>query len=113
MLLLAVVEQALAVVGGQHDQRVVVAAELAQSVEQPADRGVGGGDLAVVGRAVARALGLGRRPGRVRLVEVDEEEEAAGPATPRATSSARVTVSRPARCTSPTALAPAAVATSS
>ena len=53
MLLLAVVEEPLAVVREQHDERVVVAAELAQPVEQGADGGVGRGDLAVVGRAVA------------------------------------------------------------
>ena len=75
MLLLAVVEEPLAVVGGEHDERVVVAAELAEPVEQLAERRVGRGDLALVGRAVARALGRGRRPGRVRLVEVDEQEE--------------------------------------
>ena len=78
VLRLAVVVEPFAVVRDEHHQRLVVAAELAQPLEQLAERRVGRRDLALVRRAVARELVRRGCPGRVRLVEVDEEEE--GPA---------------------------------
>ena len=72
MLLLAVVAQPFAVVGGHRDQEPALAG--LQAIQQPAHQLVGVGDLAVVGVAA----GVARRRGvrGVRLVEVEEGEEA-------------------------------------
>ena len=76
MLLLAVVQQALAVVGGHGDDRAVVEARAAQARQQTTDELVRVGHFPVVGIGVL-AVPLGRRVRRVRLVEVEEREEAA------------------------------------
>ena len=76
VLLLAVVAEPLAVVGGDDHERAVVERRVcAQVVEQLAHDGVGGGHLAVVRGAVARAERLRRVPRDVRLVDVEEVEE--------------------------------------
>ncbi len=75
MLVLAVVAEALAVVGEQDDERLVVDPQLLEPRDEAADDGVGGGDVAVVLVGVARGEGLGRRVRGVGLVEVEEEEE--------------------------------------
>ena len=72
---LAVIHQALAVVGEQNDHRVPVEAQFLEPPNQLADHRVGGGDLAVVGIAVAFGERRRRRVGGVRLVEVEEQEE--------------------------------------
>ena len=75
MLVLAVVAEALAVVGEKNDERAVVeAARLQKRDEAPHDL-VGGRDLAVVGALRVAALeGLRRLVRRVRLVEMEEGE---------------------------------------
>ena len=77
MLLLTLVAQPLAVVGEQHDERLVPAPEALQLLEQLPHHRVGGRDLSVVRLAVARGERLGRLVGGVRLVEVQEEQERA------------------------------------
>ena len=57
MLLLAVVAQALAVVGEQHDQGAVIEAEVAEALHQPAKRLVSRSDLAVVRRERSNRAG--------------------------------------------------------
>ena len=85
VLLLAVVAQTLAVIGEQDDERAIVDAEGAELVDQFTDDAVRGRNLAVVGQRVARAIGLRRLIGGVRLVQVKEQEEwlAGGGAEPR------------------------------
>ena len=73
MLLLAVVEQALAMVGGHGQDHLVEEATSLQALEQPAEELVRVADLSVVG--VRPAMTLGRGVGGVRLVEVEEGEE--------------------------------------
>ncbi len=75
VLVLAVVAQTLAVVGEQDDERALVEPAAIELGEEIADQRVGGGDLAVVGVGVARAPGFGWAVGRVRLVEMEQEEE--------------------------------------
>ena len=74
MLLLAVVAQALAVIRGDDDHRLVVGLLLPQPVQEAPDQLVGVGDLAVVGVGEL-AVRRGRVVGRVRLVEMQEGEE--------------------------------------
>ena len=74
---LAVVAQALAVVGGEDDERALEQPLLAKPRREPPDHLVGVGDLGQVRLArIARGEGLGRVVGRVRVVEVDPGEEA-------------------------------------
>jgi hypothetical protein len=77
VLLLAVVPQPLAVIRHQEDRRLLVETEVAQPSQQLAHHPVGGGDLAVVGRLVARGERLRRFVGQVGLEQVEEEEERA------------------------------------
>ena len=66
---LVVLAQPFAVIGGDHDQRVVKVAGLAQRVEHAAEFAVDERGLAVVGRGGER---LGKRRGRfVRAVRVE------------------------------------------
>ena len=83
---LAVLAQALAVVGRHHQERVVPQPQAAQGLVQAAHELVRPRDLAVVGPArVSAGVGLGRLVGIVRVVEVDPREERARPAFPPAT----------------------------
>ena len=73
---LPVLAQALAVVGGHEEERVVPQAESAESVVEAPHELVGEGHLAVVQPCgVARRVGLGRLVGVVRIVEVQPEED--------------------------------------
>ena len=75
MFSLAVVTETLPVVGEEHDQRLIVDAEIAQFVEKIADHCVGRRHLTVVRRLVARRV-LGRRVvGGVGLEDVEEQKE--------------------------------------
>ncbi len=78
---LAMLAETFAVIRGEDDNGVGELAAGLEEVEQPADFGVGIGDLAVV-EPVAKLHVVGRR-GRLRLVRVEEvdkgEEGAAGP----------------------------------
>ncbi len=75
---LAVLAQALAVVGGHRHRRLAVEAAAAELLEDAPHLLVDGGDLAVVGAAgVAGAPGRRRGIGRVGVVEVHPEEERA------------------------------------
>ena len=71
---LAVLTERLAVIGGQHHQRRTPVA-FEEGLEQRRQKAVGGRDLAEV-RIVTevRGKGLGRRIGRVRVVEMHPEE---------------------------------------
>ena len=76
MLLLPVLIQPFAMVGEQHDRGAIVDPLPLQVVEELADDRVRRGDLAVVRRARVLAAKFGsRRVRRVRLEEVEEEEE--------------------------------------
>ena len=69
------------------------AARCEERLQQRAERGVGGRDLAVVGRAgEARGERLGRRVGAVRLVEVHPAERRAPGGPRRSRPCARATV---------------------
>ena len=92
---LAVVAEALAVVGGEHDEGVAVLPAGEERLEEGRERGVGRGHLAVVGARHAAAPVEGRRVGRVGLVEVDPAEPGPGVAWSQARAAA--TVSGPAR----------------
>ena len=73
---LAVLAEALAVIGGDRDDRVREAPAALEAREQAAELLVHVGDLAVVGpRREARREGLRRLVGRVRVVVVDPQEE--------------------------------------
>ena len=77
---LTVLAQALAMIGGrQHDHRVGRPRPL-DRVEKHADLGIGKGDLAIVRPpAEAAQVRLGRRVGRMRIEQVQPEEERPGP----------------------------------
>ena len=75
VLLLAMVAEPLAVVGDEEDDRAVIDTRAAELAEELSDHRVARRDLAVVGSAVAAAEGLGRLIRRVRLVDVQEQEE--------------------------------------
>ena len=77
VLRFAVVAEAFAVVREDEDRRPLVLAALPQAVEEAAERGVGGGDLAVVRIGEARPERLGRGVRRVWLEQVDEQEPGA------------------------------------
>ncbi len=73
---LAVLAEALAVVGGDDQQRAFEQRRAAQPVDQAAHHGVGVLDLAQVRLAgVARGVGFGRLVGRMRIVEMHPGEE--------------------------------------
>ena len=78
MLILAVIVQTFAVIGADDDDGALVDPLRLQVIEQLADDGVGGGDLAVVGIRVAAAERLGRVVRNVRLVDVEEVEKRRG-----------------------------------
>ena len=67
---LAVLAEALAVIGGDDDQRAIELAGGAQIRQQPADHRVGVGDLGVV-RLVLRRVRLRGAVGFVRIVEMN------------------------------------------
>ena len=73
VLLLAVIAETLAVIGQQHDRRLLVEGRRAQPIEQASDDLVRVSDLAVVRfvRRETRRRGIGF----VRLVDVKEQEE--------------------------------------
>jgi len=76
---LAVLAQALAVVGGDGDDRAGREAPALERGEETPHLGVGEGDLAVVGApGMARGPGGGWRVRGVGVVEVDPEEEGPG-----------------------------------
>ena len=75
VLLLSVVPEPFPVVGDQEDDRAVVEAVALEPADQLPDDGVGRRDLGVVGHSVAAAERLGRLVGKMRLVDVHEEEE--------------------------------------
>ncbi len=72
---LAVLAERLAVVRGEDDERVGVVRAVERRLKEWRERGVGGGDLAEVGRgAISRGERLRRRVREVRLVEVHPRE---------------------------------------
>ncbi len=73
--LLAVLAEALAVIGGDHDESSPGEPERVDLVEQDAEPAVGRGDLGVVRRGGAQAVGDRRFVGLVRVEEVDPEKE--------------------------------------
>ena len=73
MLLLSVIAEPLSVIRGNGDDRMVVTPHRPQGVEEPAHDLVGVGDIAVVGRGVAR-MPARRIVGRVRFVQVEKRE---------------------------------------
>ena len=75
MLVLAVIAEPFAVIGEKNDRAAIVEGLVLQERNEAADDRVRGGDIAVVRRAVARVKRLGRVVGRVRLVDVEEEEK--------------------------------------
>ena len=95
VLVLAVLAEALPVVGGHHHDRAVQEPAAVELVQQPPDELVRVGDLAVV--RILRAVSLRRRVRRVRLVEVQEREEPRGPRPSIQCASASAAVA-PSRC---------------
>ena len=73
VLPLAVIAEALAVIRQQHDEGLVVEAAAAERRHQASHQLVGVRNLPVVGRVLRKARR--RRVGRVRLVQVHEQEE--------------------------------------
>ena len=76
VLALPVLTESLAVIGCHHDVGLVGLAGVVQPRGQPADQGVGPGDLTDVGPVgVSRPEGLGRLVRGVRIVQVHPHEE--------------------------------------
>ena len=75
---LAVVAESLAMIAGNHDERAIEIAAGTERVEQARELRVGVGDLAVVRRLGPRRELRWRRVWRVRIVEVDPDEEGIG-----------------------------------
>jgi hypothetical protein len=97
VLLLPVVEQALAMVGQEHDQRSVVEVLLLERGDEAPDQAVRVSDLSVVGTVLVLGLvRLGRRVRRVRVEQVQEEEHALVRLHARSQRSAFSTERRPA-----------------
>ena len=96
------VAQALAVVGEEHEHRLVPDPRCLEPRDESADDLVGVGDLAEVGLAgVARREGLGRLVRGVRIVEVDPGEEGLPLTAPSSHGRARSITSSPFFCTVP------------
>ncbi len=75
MLAIVVFTQTLPVIGQENDHGALVDVERLELLEQIADHRIGSGDFGIVRRAVAGPERFGRTVGRVRLVNVKEEEE--------------------------------------